>query len=421
MLLAFSFAFFIPVLAHSANETTENSDAGKPFANVWRLKGELAVTDPHGDIRHVRKDGPVFVGEKVRAGLGSEAVLQTRDAGLVAVRPGSEFVAERFAAEGKKTDHQILRLISGSLRIISGWIGQLNNSEHRVLTPNATIGIRGTDHEPYLLPATEASALYPQGTYDKVNRGATLLDANGGNIGIDSGKVGFARDPSSTEVKTRALMTILLPVVLDKIPGFYVPGAFDGELDQYSLSADSRAKKQLEKLTGSSTAEPTPLPSPTQHITTAEADIPEPPQPLIVGCPPLTIGKAWLGRFDRAIARRDIKTILALFAPDIVAQATVQTSGGATTTLEFKRDEMVQSTLSSIASLKNYQQRRMTIEAALAEGETVKTCQRITVKSITIEQGLMSGKTFRFEALEDYLLEQQNGEWLAIKAHTTQR
>ena len=28
---------------------------------------------------------------------------------------------------------------------------------------------------------------------------------------------------------------------------------------------------------------------------------------------------------------------------------------------------------------------------------------------------------YRFEALEEYLLEQRNGEWLAIKAHTTQR
>ena len=33
----------------------------------------------------------------------------------------------------------------------------------------------------------------------------------------------------------------------------------------------------------------------------------------------------------------------------------------------------------------------------------------------------MNGKPFRFEALEDYLLEQRNGEWQAVKAHTTQR
>jgi hypothetical protein len=91
------------------------------------------------------------------------------------------------------------------------------------------------------------------------------------------------------------------------------------------------------------------------------------------------------------------------------------------TTLEFGREEMVQSTLSSIASLKDYQQRRVSLEATLADGETEATCKQLIVKSIAIEQGLMNGKPYRFEALEEYLLEQRNGEWLAVKALTTQR
>jgi hypothetical protein len=123
-----------------------------------------------------------------------------------------------FSAEGKATDRQILRLITGSLRVITGWIGQLNRNDHRIITPSATIGIRGTDHEPYVLPAEMANSSYRQGTYDKVNRGATLLDANGGNVAIESGKVGFARDPNSAGVRTRALMTILLPVLLSRVP-----------------------------------------------------------------------------------------------------------------------------------------------------------------------------------------------------------
>ena len=96
-------------------------------------------------------------------------------------------------------------------------------------------------------------------------------------------------------------------------------------------------------------------------------------------------------------------------------------SGGALTTLTFNRDEMVQSTLTSIASLQDYKQRRATVEARLDEGETTDTCQRLVVRSATIEQGLMNGKPFRFEALEEYLLEKRDGEWLATKAHTTQR
>lgn len=419
--LALACATLFPVPATAAEATAENPDSGKPFANVWRLRGDVAVTDKDGASRKLSEGGTVYVGEKVSAAANSEAVLQTADSGIVALRPGAEFVPERFAAEGKPTDRQILRLITGSLRVISGWIGRLNSNDHRVITPSATIGIRGTDHEPYVLPAEMANSSYQQGTYDKVNRGATLLDANGGNVVIDSGKVGFARDPSSADLRLRALMTILLPVILSKIPDFYVPGSFDQELDRYSATVDTTSRKQLEQRTGrmkaADAAKTVPLPA---ASTPPEVTASEPSPTPIIGCPPLTIGEVWLGRFDRAIARRDIKTILGLFAPEIVAKATVQTAGG-TSTLEFSRDEMVQSTLNSIASLKDYRQRRVSTEASLADGESEQTCKSVIVRSIAVEQGLMNGKAFRFEALEEYLLEQRDGEWLAVRAHTTQR
>ncbi|MDD2742712.1 MAG: FecR domain-containing protein [Rhodocyclaceae bacterium] len=405
LLLAVMAAF--PALA-----AEENPDTGKPFANVWRLKGDVFATGKQGVPRRLKEGGTVNVGEKIRAASNGEAVLKTPDGGIVAVRPGAEFIPERFAAEGKSTDRQILRLITGSLRLITGWIGQLNRNDHRVLTPSATIGIRGTDHEPYVLPASMANSTYRQGTYDKVNRGETLLDANGGNVAIESGKVGFARDPATAGTRTRALMTILLPVLLTQVPDFYVPGSFDQELDRYSESIDTISAKQLENRTAGS--------RPAAGTDTQADSGAEPPAVAIVGCPPKAIAEAWLGRFDRAIVRRDVKTILNLFAPEIVAQATVR-SGNETKSLEFNRDEMVNSTLSAIASLKNYSQRRVSLEASFAAGETEASCKQIVVKSIAIEQGLMNDKPYRFEALEEYLLEERNGEWLAIKAQTTQR
>ena len=394
----------------------------RAFATVSHLKGEVTATTNTGETRRLQKGEPVRVGERIRAKADGEAVLQTGDAGIVAVRPNAEFITERFAAEGKPSDHQILRLITGSLRVISGWIGQLNRSGHRIVTPGATIGIRGTDHEPFVLPAEFASTANPQGTYDKVNRGATQLDANGGNVAIDAGKVGFARDPGTVEMRTRAMLTLLLPVVLDKVPDFYVPGAFDKELDRLSANADAHSRQQLERLTGTrgEIAPQTPAVTAPPAAQTPDEAPAEPAPAPIVGCPPEAIADAWLDRLDRAIARKDIKTILGLFAPDITAKATVQ-SGGTLNTLTFNRDEMVQSILTSIASLQDYKQRRTTVEASLSEGETPKTCQRINVRSVTIERGKMNGKPFRFEALEEYLLEKRDGEWQATKAHTTQR
>jgi hypothetical protein len=38
-----------------------------------------------------------------------------------------------------------------------------------------------------------------------------------------------------------------------------------------------------------------------------------------------------------------------------------------------------------------------------------------------IEQGRQSGKPYRFEAVEEYVLELRAGKWLAVKAVTTQK
>ena len=93
------------------------------------------------------------------AAASSEAVLKTDDAGWLAVRPGAVFVAERFAAEGRPSDEFAVRIFVGALRMITGWVGRSNREGHRVLTPTATIGIRGTDHEPYVMTTELAESL----------------------------------------------------------------------------------------------------------------------------------------------------------------------------------------------------------------------------------------------------------------------
>jgi hypothetical protein len=222
------------------------------FATVLRVRGDVVAIGSSGQ-RALREGAPVYVGERVRAGSNGEAMLRTADAGAVGVRPGVEFVAERFEAAGKPSDKSILRIVTGSLRVISGWIGLVNRNGHQVLTPTATIGIRGTDHEPYVMSADMAKATsYKEGTYDKVNRGRTALEVGEYSLEIEPGKVGFAAAPPPTfGKKKRALLTVLMPALLDKIPDFYVPGEFDAELDQFSVEVDDLSRRELERVGGS--------------------------------------------------------------------------------------------------------------------------------------------------------------------------
>jgi hypothetical protein len=425
MLGIWLFATSLPVLAD-----TNASSGMVPFGNVFHIKGEVSAQSKSGVIRNLKQADTLYVGDRIVSGPTGEAVLKTRDSGIVAVRPNSELVMDAYAAEGKSSDHQLLKLMTGSLRVISGWIGQVNREQHRIITPGATIGIRGTDHEPFVLPAQAIDAKFSQGTYDKVNRGQTVLDANGASVDISKGLVGYARDPAAPRKRQRAMMTILMPVLLEVVPDFYVGGSFDDVLDTYSTQADAVSKLALDAIRNSDarTHDQSLLVSAASE---ALAPLPLLPQEKLslapratvavedAACPAQAIGLAWLASLDNAIAQRDANAILALFSTDVKVKATVL-SGGKPSTFSFTRDEMVQSTLKSIASLKEYQQYRENNTATLAQGVSSADCNSLRVQSDATEQGLMHGRTFRFKASEVYSLQKENGHWQAIAVHTTQ-
>jgi hypothetical protein len=433
---------FPPIGAASAAEpVTAAQPTGKRFATVLRVRGEIAASTP-GSERKLREGDPVYVGERLRATSLGEAVLKTDDSGMVGVRPGTEFVAERFAAEDKPTDSLTVRLFTGSLRVISGWIARTNRSGHNIVTPSATIGIRGTDHEPYVLSAELAAATSnKEGTYDKVNRGGTIMQVGENKLDIDAGRVGFVRAPAKetkSGFKERALMTILMPVLLDKVPNFYVAGAFDAELDRYAQTADQDSLRQLEqkrkapKETPAATpvapsatpvaAPPPPAtPTATTPMTPPAAAVKAPATTSAGECVPTAIAKTWLGQMDRAIARRNASTIIAMFAPEATIRATVRGNEGKMTSVDISREELAKSTIAAMKGLKDYKQRRVWTEGKRADAATDAACNRISLRSVVIEQGRQSGKPYRFESLEEYVIELRAGKWLSIKAETTQQ
>ncbi len=359
----------------------------KPFASVWRIEGEVVADGANG--KHLLKLGDiVLVGERLTAGATAEAVLKTQDAGYIAIRPGAEFVALQFSAEGTATDSNRIQLFKGALRIISGWIGKLNRKGSVLTTPTATIGIRGTDHEPYvLLVEDEDASRFKPGTYDKVNQGGTTLEAVGQSVDIDPGKVGFARAPG----KSRALLTLLFPVLLEKVPDFYVPGKFDADMDQLAKSAAVNNQQELQAKRKQNAA-----------------------------CVPGEVAKRWTHELDQNIVRGDAAAILSMFGPDVRVKATVRGANGKMTEIELEGAELADSIVTAVSTLSNYKHRRITLEGKPNE-TNASPCGPVAVKSIVIEEGRQADKPYRFESEEKYLLEQVDGTWRATAAQTRQR
>ena len=97
------------------------------------------------------------------------------------------------------------------LRIITGAIGQTNRRGYTISTQGATIGMRGTDHEPSYYPPGDAElAGQPPGTYDKVNDGETVIRNPRGEIAVRPGRSAFVHHDARAA-----------PQLLAREPAFY--------------------------------------------------------------------------------------------------------------------------------------------------------------------------------------------------------
>ena len=390
---------------------------GERFGSVQKVYGSVTATHPvTGAKRELKEGDTVLVGEKIQASSTGEAVLRTDDAGVIAVRPNAQFSMEQFSARKAPDDKQGLRIFSGSLRLITGWVGTLKNDAYQVFTPTTVMGLRGTDHEPYVLSSDLAAQLKePEGTYDKVNRGGTFIDAGGIQLDVDAGRVGFS--PAPRPGRHRALITALMPYLLDKVPGFYVPGRFDGDLDSYAAAELERAMPGLAAASKPAAAPPPPAPAGNVSAALAQASDEDPSLPA--GCKPNQTARQWLAALDGAIIERNAERFVAMFDPKVEITAKVKGGKGALVELKLTHSDLETSTFAALSSLSEYTTRRPVTKAALAKDSSA--CTRIEIESIVMESGKRNGGTYRMETLEGYTLELQNGTWRAVKASTTQR
>jgi hypothetical protein len=110
-----------------------------------------------------------------------------------------------------------------------------------------------------------------------------------------------------------------------------------------------------------------------------------------------------------------------MFAQDAKVKANVKEKDGKMASVDLTRDELAQSTITAIKGLKDYRQRRVWTDARLMDLAGSAACDNISLRSAVVEQGKQSGKPYRFESLEQFVLVQRGGKWLAIKAETTQQ
>lgn len=88
---------------------------------------------------------PVFVGDLLRTGANGSLGMTLKDNTLMSFGPSTEFTVETYVFVPTKGELGLSgRILRGSLQYVSGVIAKLRPESVSIVTPTATVGIRGT-------------------------------------------------------------------------------------------------------------------------------------------------------------------------------------------------------------------------------------------------------------------------------------
>lgn len=160
---------------------------GNACAEAGRVEfvvGSVFLTNPQG-MRPLVRGTTLESGDTVRTVEG-RAQIRFSDGAYVSLQPNTEFAIKDYRFDGKTdgTERGVFELAKGTVRTVTGLIGRVTRNAYELLTPTATIGIRGTGGIISVSLDGTTRIIGTTGIW-------TLLNASG-SIEIPAGRVGIA-------------------------------------------------------------------------------------------------------------------------------------------------------------------------------------------------------------------------------------
>ena len=122
----------------------QSSDAAR--AGILKtVHGVVTITNAQGP-RSAHIGDPVAESDALVTGLDSAASVVMRDGSILVLGPNSQLDITSFAFHG--TTHKgnmFIKLLRGSLRMVTGLIGKASPDAVQITTPTSVIGVLGTD------------------------------------------------------------------------------------------------------------------------------------------------------------------------------------------------------------------------------------------------------------------------------------
>lgn len=210
--ISLSLALLAPSLAQAA--------AGQVLFALGRVEIERG-----GQTLAAARGAAVEVGDVVSTGPTGLTQLRMQDGALLSLRYGSSMKVEAYqlpaapaplagtrapAAGGGRS---ALRLLRGAFRTVTGLIGKSAGDSYSVVTPVATIGIRGTDYSAAYCSGDCGGTA--DGLYVGVSNGGIEVRNDAGSLDLGDDQYGYVRDnetpPERAMVPPDALQTAIAP------------------------------------------------------------------------------------------------------------------------------------------------------------------------------------------------------------------
>ena len=158
------FLMAISIVALAENATADTADIGKATSITTIVTGTLAT-----DAIALKSGDTIFQNETIATDASGIGQFQFRDETKLAVGPGSTIILDNFVYDSETSKAKIvINLSQGALRFITG---KSNHDAYEIVTPTATIGVRGTVFDIYARPDGELALAMIDGAVEVCSQG----------------------------------------------------------------------------------------------------------------------------------------------------------------------------------------------------------------------------------------------------------
>jgi hypothetical protein len=195
------------------------------------VAGRVSLINQKGESQALEKKARVLPGDTILTGSDGEVHMVMDDQALLAMRANSRLRIDDYISEGGADDRSVTTVFRGFVRSVTGWIGKIAPRNYQMRTVNATVGIRGTDHEVGVVEEGDEA-----GSYNKVNEGETFFKNAGGEVTVKPGQAAFVG---------RGLPAA--PKLLDRVPPIFKPTANEKLIDETKSRLASEVDRKLKE------------------------------------------------------------------------------------------------------------------------------------------------------------------------------